>query len=65
MVASLFFCSKLHAQKDSSWVLNEVVITATKFPLKTSRTRKVITVITEKDLQQNSGSYLFFKKYKR
>lgn len=44
--------------QDSLKTLNDVVITATKFPLKQSATGKVITVITKQDLQESSGKSL-------
>ncbi len=48
------------AQKDtsSSTKLDEVVVTATKFPIKTSATGKVITIITQEQLEQNGGKDL-------
>jgi len=48
------------AQQDSSKSINldEVVITATKFPIKTSATGKVITVITQQQLEQSGGKDL-------
>jgi vitamin B12 transporter len=48
------------AQKDSSKLTNldEVVVTATKFPIKTSATGKVITVITQQQLEQSGGKDL-------
>ena len=48
------------AQKDTSRATNldEVVITATKFPIKTSATGKVITVITQQQLEQGGGKDL-------
>ena len=45
-----------HAQaQDSTKLLDEVVITATKFPLKTSATGKVLNVITQEELQKAGG----------
>ncbi|MEJ7770087.1 MAG: TonB-dependent receptor [Chitinophagaceae bacterium] len=38
--------------------LDEVVVTATRFPLKQSLTGKVVTVITKEELQRNSGRTL-------
>lgn len=38
--------------------LDEVVITATKFPLKQSLTGKVVTVITKEELERNNGRTL-------
>lgn len=51
---------KASAQKDSSLNKNidEVVVTATKFPVKTSATGKVITVITRQQLEQSGGKDL-------
>ncbi|MFY7964185.1 MAG: TonB-dependent receptor plug domain-containing protein [Chitinophagaceae bacterium] len=48
------------AQKDTSKSTNldEVVITATKFPIKTSATGKVINVITQQQLEQSGGKDL-------
>lgn len=48
------------AQQDSSKATNldEVVVTATKFPIKTSATGKVITVITKQQLEQSGGKDL-------
>jgi len=48
------------AQQDTSKSsnLDEVVITATKFPIKTSATGKVITVITQQQLEQSGGKDL-------
>jgi vitamin B12 transporter len=69
VVAALITCSQLctasHVQaqqpipKDSaSKDLDEVVITANKFPNKTSLTGKVITVITKEQLEQSGGKDL-------
>ncbi|MBS4044112.1 MAG: TonB-dependent receptor [Chitinophagaceae bacterium] len=48
------------AQQDttSAKLLDDVVVTATKFPIKTSSTGKVITVITQQQLEQNGGKDL-------
>ena len=48
------------AQQDtaSTKLLDDVVVTATKFPIKTSSTGKVITVITQQQLEQNGGKDL-------
>jgi vitamin B12 transporter len=40
---------------DSAKLLNDVVVTATKFPLKTSATGKVVNVITKEELQKAGG----------
>ncbi|MEO6255150.1 MAG: TonB-dependent receptor plug domain-containing protein, partial [Ferruginibacter sp.] len=65
IAAAVLFSSQLYAQKpvptisgDSTKNLDEVVITATKFPIKQSLTGKVITVIDQQQLQRNSGKSL-------
>ncbi len=52
--AAVIISSTLQAQ-DSTKNLNEVVVTATKFPIKQSLTGKVLTVITREQLEKNSG----------
>ena len=54
-VSTNLFAQKNAAQKENVEVLNEVVVTATKFNLKKENTGKVIHVITQKQLQQNAG----------
>ena len=65
IAAAVLISSQLYAQKpaptnsgDSTKNLDEVVITATKFPIKQSLTGKVVTVINEQQLQRNSGKSL-------
>jgi vitamin B12 transporter len=58
IAAAVLFSSQLYAQKDSAKNLNEVVVTATKFPIKQSLTGKVVTVIDQQQLQLNSGKSL-------
>jgi len=50
------------AQKDTlrSTNLDEVTVTATKFPIKTSATGKVVTIITQQQLEQ-SGERIYRK----
>ncbi|HSC36661.1 MAG TPA: TonB-dependent receptor plug domain-containing protein, partial [Chitinophagaceae bacterium] len=43
------------AQKDSTRQLDEVVVTANKFPQKESTTGKVLTVISRETLERNTG----------
>jgi len=64
-VAAVFFSSQLYAQQpvpvisdDSTKNLDEVVITATRFPIKQSLTGKVVTVIDRQQLQRSSGKSL-------
>ena len=56
VLAAAIMSSQLQAQ-DSSRVsqLNEVVVTATKFPVKTSLTGKVVSIITRQQLEQSGG----------
>ncbi|MEO6406685.1 MAG: TonB-dependent receptor [Ferruginibacter sp.] len=56
--AAVIFSNAAHAQQDSTKNLNEVVVTATKFPIKQSLTGKVVTVITKEQLERNSGKSL-------
>ena len=58
IAAAVLISSQLYAQKDSTKFLDEVVITATKFPIKQSLTGKVVTVIDQQQLQRNSGKSL-------
>lgn len=59
VLAAAIMSSQLQAQ-DSSRIsqLNEVVVTATKFPVKTSLTGKVVTIITRQQLEQSGGKDL-------
>lgn len=58
IAAAVLFSSNLIAQNDSSRNLNEVVVTATKFPIKQSLTGKVVTVISKEQLERNHGKTL-------
>lgn len=62
IAAAVLFSSQAIAQEqvqkkeaDSTKNLDEVVVTATKFPIKQSLTGKVLTVIDQKMLERNSG----------
>jgi vitamin B12 transporter len=56
IAAAVIISSHAQAQtSDSTKLLNEVVVTATKFPLKTSATGKVVNVITKEELQKAGG----------
>ena len=58
-VAAITISSSLSAQKDTSFkTLDDVVITATKFPKKQSETGKVLTVISRQQLERSSGKDL-------
>lgn len=54
---SLFVCATSYAQ-DSTKTLDEVVVTATKSPVKQSQTGKVIDVITQDQLQKSAAKSL-------
>jgi vitamin B12 transporter len=59
VVTASIICSQLLAQQDTiSKNLDEVVITANKYPNKTSLTGKVITVITKEQLEHSGGKDL-------
>ena len=65
IAAAVVFSSHLYAQipatgilGDSIKNLNELVVTATKFPIKQSQTGKVVTVIDQQQLQRNAGKSL-------
>lgn len=59
VVIASIICSQLPAQQDTiSKTLDEVVITANKYPNKTSLTGKVITVITKEQLEHSGGKDL-------
>ncbi|MBL7728717.1 MAG: TonB-dependent receptor [Dinghuibacter sp.] len=58
-VAAIITGSHLHAQQDTLYTpLDEVVITASKFPQKQNQTGKTVTVINNALLQQNQGKTL-------
>ena len=57
IVAAAFIGSQLSAQQDTS-LLDEVVITANKYPNKTTLTGKVVTVITREQLERSGGKDL-------
>lgn len=56
IVAAMMIGSQLHAQDTT--LLDEVVISANKYPNKTSLTGKVVTVITNHQLEQSGGKDL-------
>jgi len=58
VVAALVIGSQLCAQQDSSKTLDEVVITANKFPQKQSSTGKHLTVITREQILRSAGKDL-------
>jgi vitamin B12 transporter len=61
IAAAVIFSNQLQAQDRSDTTaktLNEVIITATKFPVKQSETGKVVDVISQEQLQKSYGKSL-------
>jgi vitamin B12 transporter len=58
IAAAVVISSQLQAQQDSTKLLNEVVVTATKFPIKAILTGKVLNVITKEQLEEAGGKDL-------
>ena len=54
MLAAVISGSSAFAQQDSTRQLDDVVVTATRYPIKQSLTGKVVTVITRQDLARNT-----------
>ncbi len=52
----LLACTSVVAQDTT--LLNEVIVTATKAPIKQSQTGKVVNVITQEDIKRNAGKTL-------
>ena len=52
IACALFAAQLLNAQSDSSSILNEVVVTANRFPQKQVNTGKVMTVITRSEIER-------------
>src|SRR6185503_11108767 len=57
IVAAIIIGSQLQAQQDTT-LLDEVVISANKYPNKTSLTGKVVTIITKEQLERSGGKDL-------
>lgn len=59
MVTAVIISSQMYAQQDSTkQTLDEVVVTATKTPIKQSQTGKVVSVIDQATLQRSAGKSL-------
>jgi vitamin B12 transporter len=58
LVTAVVISSQVYAQQDSTKNLDELVVTATKSPLKQSQTGKVVTVIDQETLQRSAGKTL-------
>ena len=54
VLAAVIFSNQLHAQQDTT-LLDEAVVTANKYPNKTSLTGKVVTIITREQLERSGG----------
>ncbi|MGQ0737575.1 MAG: TonB-dependent receptor plug domain-containing protein [Bacteroidota bacterium] len=57
VLAAVIISTQLNAQKDTA-VLDEAVITANKYPNKTSLTGKVVTIISKEQLERSGGKDL-------
>ncbi len=55
---SLFSVASASAQSDSVKILDEIVVTATKAPVKQSETGKVVNIITREELDKSFGKSL-------
>ncbi len=58
VVAAVIISSQLFAQDSTGTSLDEVVLTANKYPNKTSLTGKVVTIITRDQLERSGGKDL-------
>ncbi len=59
IAAAVIFSSHVQAQQDTAQkTLDEVIVTANKFPQKQSETGKVVTIITQEQLQKSFGKSL-------
>ena len=56
--AAVLFISIASQGQDSTKTLNEIIVTANKYPNKTSLTGKVVTVITREQLEKSGGKDL-------
>lgn len=55
VVAAVVFTTLLHAQQDSITQLDNVSVTATRFPKKLSETGKIVSIITQEELNRQGG----------
>ncbi|MEO7120175.1 MAG: TonB-dependent receptor [Ginsengibacter sp.] len=55
IAAAVMFSSYVQAQKDTAKTLDEIIVTANKFPQKQSETGKVIIVIDKATLEKSEG----------
>ncbi|MBC7423813.1 MAG: TonB-dependent receptor [Ferruginibacter sp.] len=58
IAAAVIISSHLYAQDSTKTTLDDVVVTATKSPVKQSQTGKVVSVIDQATLQRNAGKTL-------
>lgn len=56
--AMAFLSTGLLQAQDSTKVLDEIIVTATKSPIKQSETGKVVSVITRQTIEENAGKTL-------
>ena len=55
VVAAVLFTTVLQAQQDSITQLDNVSVTATRFPKKLSETGKIVSIITQEELSKQGG----------
>ncbi len=55
IAAAVIFSSYAQGQQDSTKTLDEIIVTANKFQQKQSETGKVVTIITQDQLQKSAG----------
>lgn len=58
IAAAVIFNSTAAAQTDSTKLLDDVLVSASKYPLKSSQTAKLLTVITKEELAKAGGKDL-------
>ena len=58
IAAAVIFSSSAAAQTDSTKLLEDVVVSASKYPLKSTQTAKLLTVITQQELAKAGGKDL-------
>lgn len=58
MLAAIILSSRVNAQQDTTKLLDDVVVTATKNAIKQSHTGKVVIVVNREELDRNSGKTL-------
>ncbi len=58
VLAAVFFSIRLSAQDSTGQLMDEAVVTASKYPRKTTLTGKVVTIISREQLERSAGKDL-------